>query len=503
YIRQYHFETEQQRRLQYALDDWISYLQSNRISDIAIGYNYIYFATLDGGILRYHLYQHFWDYPYTTSNGLPTNQILKVAFDKDNGYLWAITQFGPCIFDPARQEWICKRQTNYWPYQFPTQTAPDSGTQIQYDVFYPAEYLNLLPTFFANGGYTITGEWILMDENFQEFPITGFFRDHWERIWFVIEGLGVGIGDYYSQRMDVVPYGLSSISPRVLKYQNDDLWIGGLEEHGRGIHGIVNWRNSDGGWYYYQARYNPYLPNDDVNDIAVTGDSVWFATDIGVSLFDTRKNRWKHYGVKDGMYGDQILDLLVNRNMLYIGTMEGINTINLDSGVVKRVKDETVKLATVYRMAGQSDTLWAATNRGIFRQTPDSMKWKPVSSTASIEEIPATAVTTFGNEVWFTSPGGVFWLDTKTGKWESFPQIGLDLQGPFYDIAVNDKSVWVSTPEGLLKYDRQQLYWRLYTTEDGLLNNECFRLLLDGDYIWVANRFGITQFYWNNPDRMD
>jgi hypothetical protein len=46
-------------------------------------------------------------------------------------------------------------------------------------------------------------------------------------------------------------------------------------------------------------------------------------------------------------------------------------------------------------------------------------------------------------------------------------------------------------------------YWKILTTDDGLLSNECYRLLLDGDYIWIANREGITQFYWNNPARID
>jgi hypothetical protein len=46
-------------------------------------------------------------------------------------------------------------------------------------------------------------------------------------------------------------------------------------------------------------------------------------------------------------------------------------------------------------------------------------------------------------------------------------------------------------------------YWKLFTTEDGLLDNFCYRLLLDGDYIWIATASGITRFYWNNPDRID
>ncbi len=46
-------------------------------------------------------------------------------------------------------------------------------------------------------------------------------------------------------------------------------------------------------------------------------------------------------------------------------------------------------------------------------------------------------------------------------------------------------------------------FWKIFTPMDGLLSVPCYRLLLDGNYLWIANQFGITQFYWNNPQRMD
>ncbi|MEJ2536604.1 MAG: hypothetical protein P8048_06070, partial [Calditrichia bacterium] len=55
YVRRDEFRTEEQRRQQYALDDWISYMSGKQIVSVDIGVNYIYFATLDGGILRYRL----------------------------------------------------------------------------------------------------------------------------------------------------------------------------------------------------------------------------------------------------------------------------------------------------------------------------------------------------------------------------------------------------------------------------------------------------------------
>lgn len=503
YIRQFEFRTEHERRLKYALDDWLSFMKSKHVSAITVGTNYIYFGMQDGGILRYKLFSDYWDFPFTTSNGLPSNTVLDVAYDQETGYLWAVTDVDTCLFKPAEQEWLCKSEVKYWNYKFPQRPQPDTVESIQFNVFYPARFLQMLPNYFANGAYTITGEWTVMDEYFDEFPISGFLRDNWERIWFAIDGLGIGIGNTFSQRMDVYPFGLTDISPRVMQFQFDDLWIGGQPRNSEDFPGIVNWRNRDGGWYYYRARFISRLPSDNVTDIETLKDSVWFATDLGISLYDMRENKWKNFGEKDGLYNSQVLDLMHQGTTLYVGTIDGLNMIDLPTGVLTRAKAKAIKGATIYQLAAQEDTIWAATNRGILRYNPGQNDWVSVATTAAIQDVPTLAVEVFEDEVWFSSPEGVFWLDTKNRKWESFPQLGAEMPGPFFDLEVNNLSVWVSTSEGLLKYDREDKYWRLFTEQDGLLNNQCYRLLLDGDYIWIATESGITRFYWNSPERID
>lgn len=511
YIRRKSFPTEHERRMQYALDDWVSYLESHVVSSMVVGTNYLYVGTMDGGILRYQLFQNFWDYPFTTSNGLAGNRVLDVRFDESNGYLWAVTQplsdpFNApdtCFFRPAENEWHCKSGEYFWNQRFPGKPSPGSGGSLKKNVFYSSGYLDALPVFFANGGYTLQGNTTLLDEHFDEFPISGFLIDHWERVWAAIDGLGIGIGNTFSQRMDIYPMGLSHISPRTIRYNGNDLWIGGVAAEGRGRPGIVRWRDSDGGWEYFQARFNPYLPSDNLWDMEFTGDSLWFATDYGVSMLDVRKNKWKNFNVGNGLYSEEINDLQAFGKMLLVGTQNGLNTIDLSTGIVKREKNKNIHLATIYQVATQDSVIWAATNRGILKKVVGGNTWQQVQTTASIQDVPVTAVEVFRNEVWFASPGGIFWYDVSTNKWESFPQIGMELNGPYRDLAVNRESVWVSSRAGLLKYDRKRLYWILFTTRDGLLDDDCRQLFLDGDYLWIATYSGICQFFWNNPDRID
>ena len=501
YVRHSSFGSEQQRRMQYALDDWISYLGAREFGNIAAGPKYLYFATLDGGIWRYHIYDNYWDYPYTTSNGLPDNRVEKVAYDPESGLLWAFTPDDEAVFNFASEEWLSKSEASYWPYRL---SEPDNNEQRGgKEQFYGREALDNLPGIFANGDFSILTDWILMDRDFQEFPIDGYLRDRYDRLWMPVKGFGIGEAELYTQRADFYRMGLPAIEPRAIAYQGDDIWIGGIARGDGGLPGIARWPYQGPGWDYFRARFISRLPSDNVNDIAIQGDSVWFATDYGVSLYDSGNDRWSNYNLDKGLISNDVSDVEILGRYLYAATDQGISRISLLSGGVERIKERRFINLPFYRLAAQGDTLWAATFRGIYRYSDQSAEWQLVPARAAISDLEITAVGTYGDEIWFASSSGIMRLDRRSGEWESFPQIGFEIRPPYRDIQVNSAAVWVATPDGLLKFDKERRYWRLFDTSDGLLSNNCRRLLLDGDYIWIVSDAGITQFYWNNPQRSD
>jgi ligand-binding sensor domain-containing protein len=503
YVRKETFNTERQRRARYALSDWISYLSYRQITSMVIGYDYVYIGTRDGGILRYKYYEDGWDYPFTTSNGLPDNHILNLAFDREASILWAVTPIDTAIFLPTEEVWLSQSEAEFWNYTFPKMKEnlqnPD-GTPI--NRLQNRESLIQLPTFFANGEYTIIDNWILMDEYLREFPIKGYFQDRKDRIWFAVEDFGIGLGDFFIKRADFYQFGLSAVSPRVIAFAGRDLWIGGIKlNYGRA--GIANWPSENLSWKYYEARWISRLPNDNVRDILILGDSLWFATDYGVSVYSPRKDKWKNFSLRQGLISTTILDLEILANYIYVATEQGYSKIDLYTNQVKRITDKRFFNLPVNRFAVQNDTLWAATNRGIFRLISTSDKWEFVSSQAAIQDLRITAIEYYDGEMWFASEGGIMKLEINSNKWESFPPLAFEISPPYLDIKVNDESVWVTTGEGLLKFDRKRNFWRLFTVQDGLLDNHCYRVLIDGDYLWVTTKIGVTRFFWNNPERFD
>lgn len=493
------FANEQARRLHFEIDDWISYLTVNRFSNMVTSTNYLYIATRGGGILRFHLHKNQWEYPFTTSNGLPSNDIRRLIYDPSRSFLWAVTKNDVAVYNPASEEWTSRSQTPGWLYENP----PDTVVNVYNERFFDRTSLNNLPAIFANGAYSIIDDWILLDPEGQRFPITGYLIDRYERLWLLVEGFGIGVANLASQRADFFPVGLPEISPRAMAYQEDDLWIGGVGDENVELAAIARWPflDEDDAWEYFQARYISYMPSDRVSSIAVDGDSVWFGSDYGVMLFDRDENQWRNFGIREGLVSENVNQIRFFGDYLYVGTENGISRINLSGGGVARIRDGRFSELRFADLAAGDDYLWAATYRGIFRT--DGNNWEAVETGAALSDIDLTAVDVYDGEGWFAGTSGIMRCILKDGKWESFPQVRMEVSGPYRDIQIGDKAVWIASNDGLLKFDRQRQQWRLFTERDGLLDSRIFQLLLDGDYIWIVSELGLTQFYWNSPNRFD
>ncbi len=512
YVRRSQFATEHARRMQYQLDDWISILPAHYFTSITVGNEYLYFSSLDGGIWRYSLYRDEWDYPFTTSNGLPSNRVFRVQFDGRYDILWAITDVDTAIFDFASQEWLSKKEASFWNYQFPHIALPDTGKTIPRNQFLSDQYLNRLPVFVAEGNFDLNASWEVTDPHFRNYKITGFLVDDWERIWFTVEGLGLGKGNILQQRVTFFPMGLANIHPRVIQFQGDDLWIGGVTAgvtRGIGIpernvqKGITRWRNTDGGWQYFDARFISRLYSDQVTSIATAEGEIWFGTDYGVARYVPAKNTWQTFYVKQGLFSNLVNDVLVDKDILWVATDEGLNTIDRKTGRVRKVRYRKLDQIPIYRMALQNDTLWVASLIGIYRRFPDTGRWQHVKTEAAIPDNFITAIDYFENELWFATSRGVMEYNLKSKKWESYPQLETEGLGRMWDLKVDSAAVWIATDSGLLKFDKNRGYWKLFTTEDGLVDNRCRYVLINGDYLWIATVKGITQFYWNSSSRFD
>ena len=71
--------------------DWVLYRQLGEITSITEGFAYIYIGTESGGVVRIQRIGHNLEEPLTTTQGLKSNFVSAVHFDRHTGTLWVTT----------------------------------------------------------------------------------------------------------------------------------------------------------------------------------------------------------------------------------------------------------------------------------------------------------------------------------------------------------------------------------------------------------------------------
>ena len=487
----------------YHIDDWISYAPALNITSIDIGPDFIYFATLNGGILRYDKYANEWHFPYTTSSGLRSNKVKQIVYDPEYNFLYARTSKGIDVYKPAEDFW---RPAGIDRLPYINRQQSGNGYDLSQDEKYrfPPFYRpsnGMLPDFFTQFPLMFQPPDKIYDQHNRQFRFTDRITDTWQRIWIGTDGIGPMVADLYTFRMESKLYSLSNISPRDIYIDNDDVWIGGMPTSFQ-VGGISRWDRETDEWTYFEAPLISNLHRDDVFSISGNDRYITFATVLGVSIYDKKQNRWRTISAMQGLKGDQIFDVVTNDSIIYVATEYGFNWIDIYSMKVYELNETTLDHVAIHQLAVDKDNIiWAATRYGLYSIDLPNDNIEFHSSRAGVIDYNLKAIEIIGNEIWFASNNGITYWDRSSDTWSSFP--ALQINAEYRDIAATKSCVWFATDRGLLKYDRKREYWRLYTKKDGLLSKNVYHLDPEGQYLWISTDQGITAFVWDREDRLD
>ena len=93
--------------------DWVIYRKPGTIKSFTEGLSYIYIATESAGIFRYSFYGNQFEYPITRAQGLSSNRVNAIHFDKITGILWVATDKAIDYSYNAEGNWISRSLENY------------------------------------------------------------------------------------------------------------------------------------------------------------------------------------------------------------------------------------------------------------------------------------------------------------------------------------------------------------------------------------------------------
>jgi len=485
----------------YDLDDWITYAPGTDITAVEIGEDYVYFGTRFGGILRYHLYENYWDFPFTTSSGLRSNAILKLSYDENNRKLYAQTSKGVDVFDFG---------FNYWqPFNgtMPPQRQPlnievtefkKDKRSNQFPPYYRPSFSEL-PDFFTGREYLFRPPNEIVDSYNRIFHIKGeMIADKFNRLWVATDGLGPAVASLTDNTLKIMPQSLPNIYPHDLIFDGDDIWIGG-QSNGYIPSGICLWRGNPDSWYYFEAGLIRGIYDHNIHAITGAKRYIFFGSQQGLIRYDKKKKRWETFTRQQRLLSEKINDLYIYKNTLFIATDRGFNWMDLGYDEINRSKNRKLNNIPVTRIAATDSSLLFATPYGIYQYFPEKDSLALLKTGSSVMDVQIGAVGVHHDSLWFAGQNGVAYFDPLHKSWQSFTQIRFK----FYDIAFTPGNVWFATSEGLLKYVIKQNYWYLYTTQDGLAHNTVYRIDVDDVDLWLSTQSGITIFRWYRPGRVE
>ncbi|MFQ5602166.1 MAG: hypothetical protein ACE5HS_02715 [bacterium] len=515
----------------YQQGDWISYSVARYITSIAEGDEHIFFGTRHAGITRYNKFQNRWDYPYTTSNGLADNEITAVAFDFSTGFLWCASRTAISYYHPTAERW-----SNFFKDEFGLPVFDDielikitknavyfksvNGRVFETNI-YGGVILNArngisfarskndnFQHFFMSNGYLFDPSGFVEDFHFRSAEIQVSFKDDWGNLWIGTNGLGAGRGDVHSLRLEMLNFGLLNASVNAMTFHEGVLWLGGNENFGS-VTGITAWDMNRSTWDYYEQRDVSALLSDKIYSITSDGKFLWFATGYGLSYYSPRERSWKTLNNFDGLSDNLVFDIEVDDSTIWVATANGIDRIlkrNLtrkDSLNVEKINPGNLTIVEVYELERIANLLWAATSQGIYVYDTKKKEGGFNAEVGGPVNRRVTTLSRYENEIWFGSDQGIDVYDLANKTWRGVPEGRFFPNKVINKILATKEAVWAATNQGILKYERRSKAWRTFDTEDGLLDNRVNAILLDGDYIWFGTDSGLTQFFWNDPNRVD
>ncbi|MBC8205427.1 MAG: hypothetical protein H8E87_07950, partial [FCB group bacterium] len=502
-------------------DDWITYRDFRYVLSGDVGRDFIYLVTT-GGICRWDRYRQRWGTPISTAftglEAVSLDTVFAAGYDNNTGYLWCGASSGLFSYETMSDNWekhilpmgnptvysIGVSVDKIWveaadSYYSPRILFSKDPTFGMFIVSSPGELQSAspvkwqgergvipgdLPQYFVNqGGYNF-GSDCIYTPNMEEHQLTCYLNDGWGYSWLGFFGSGIGRVDDNTNRMDLYLPGPSGRVVRSLLMNSNTAWIGGS--------GLVKWQRKQDKWEQFQWEYITGLDSDSVEAIAENDEKVFFATDMGLAVYDKKSGRFHMKTRLDNLTESHVTCLAVDRNELWIGSVRGISVMNFKENSIIRIDNPRVEDRYIYDIAIDGSFVWAGTYDGLYLHDRMTGDWTYVLGSPELEQSEVRTLQAGEKEIWTGRFLGVEYFDKDTGEFHGYPSV-LYGNRVVNDLTADSAVVWLATNGGLVKHDRKLNRWVRFTRQDGLPSGTVYVLHKEGDYLWLGTANGLTR----------
>ncbi|MBV7532126.1 two-component regulator propeller domain-containing protein [Chitinophaga sp. sic0106] len=261
------------------------------------------------------------------------------------------------------------------------------------------------------------------------------------------------------------------------------------------------------------------LPASIVTSFAETANGkIYVGTDMGgVALFDPGHKTFEQLGLRSAIKGCEkgirvVSLLLTQNNQLLVGTFfDGLFVYDIGTGHYKQLTKENSPLLNsndIFSLTADSKgRIWIGTNGGGFTVLTPQLQLiarytrepGPNDSTLPLNPYIRDIREDHAGNFWIaTHGGGIARLDASLRHFTVYTTYNNHLPGDKIFSILEDKqgNIWVgSYGGGLGLLDKKTNQFVTFTEEDGLLNNNIYKILQDNNgLLWLSTNEGICSF---------
>jgi tetratricopeptide (TPR) repeat protein len=274
----------------------------------------------------------------------------------------------------------------------------------------------------------------------------------------------------------------------------------------------------DSEWLYaaYLARGDAYLQlRQNTNALIDFTNVIEFDTDphrIRVAQLRHASSAWLVYTVSDKLPSNQVQAIAIDGDTLWVGTAKGLAQIDISTGSWQPKTEDLDILHETYgpiinvqALAINGQELWIGTlNNGVIQYNKTEMSFHNYNARSELPHNTVYDIEVSENEVWVATFSGIARYERLTGTWSRYDRYNRLPANDIVALATTTNTVWAGTSEaGIAIYDRHSNSWSAYNTSgalDGSVGDSIVSFDVSGEQVFFtwydkqrqSNGYGIS-----------
>ncbi len=471
--------------------DWVIFRKPGAIKSFAEGFSYVYIGTESAGIYRYSIYGHRFEVPITRAQGLSSNEITAIHFDKRTGTLWAATDESLDYTYTREGNWSSKRLDNYnllsgvkieqlgssknylWALAGTLYLKLDrvSGIFLGSMPFPDEMEINWSsgPIRYAEGvddllmEYTVMDGWLLNLNTFispfgKQVRATTIYKGSTNALWVGSDSGIIFQGDPYLKSFYPLTYGLANMDVQAMTNEFP-FWVGGRIYPGDP--GAVTLADPERGYFtWFEGETAINVDQLEVFGNCRVDNEVWFGGKNTIYVYNQKDDFWRTLDAARGLPIGRIKVLEPDTHFVWVATAYEIKKLN-----IKTKRSEASVLSSllqnnfVHDIALINNKLWVSTEYMLFCYDIYSETLLPFRYVGNIDAIidriePMTkffALHADETKLYAGTNQGIIAYNNVNSSWELIAEPTIYNNDFVKELNVYKKQLFIITERGLIR----------------------------------------------------